>query len=330
MTALDFYRLLTQLGVLEHSEIAWPNHRMWLSVPGPRYMTAPAPFESSKGYNDHGHSPSRTRPDHLVTLAASINPSSQTSSNTATFSGSSLSAYNAWAPYGGFSVPATQWSNCIYTQEPRWEPQNPYRMDAGMEFFVDDTVWRQRGARASREDVPMPDYVSMTSSSSRPLSSLTGFSFEHSNQPSITACLDEDQYNELIQSLTPTKAAPIGTRAPSNTPSAVMLPPSISAAVTARSAAYTRSRRASQRSSRAVSGFSLMSLTSDKDGKKDSEKDGNKVSERVLRKNGSKEVLMESQTERQKEGQKEIQEEVPKEAQQDPLEETQKEIQKGV
>jgi len=187
-----------------------------------------------------------------------------------------------------------------------------------MDTFVDDTAWCQRGARPSREDVPMPDYVSVSSSSSRPLSGLTGFSFEHSKQPSITARLDDDQYNDLIQSLTPTKAAPaVGTRAPSNSPSVIMPPPKRLAPAEARSARYTRSRRTSaltdgsQPSTREVSGASLMSLTSDNNGKKESEKDRNKESKKEPKRKASKEVLKETQKEIQ-ESQKEVQKKTEK------------------
>lgn len=246
-----------------------------------------APYGNAKGYDDHGHSPSKTGRLEVRAPVMTADPSSLSSSNTATFSGGSLSAYNAWAPHRGFPIPATQWNR--HPQGPQWEPQDIYIVEAGMDTMVDDIAWRQRGARPSREDVAMPDYAS-TSSSSRPLSSMTGFSFEHSNQPSITACLDDDQYNDLIQSLTPTKAAPgAGTRAPSNTPSEAMPPPKLSAAATARSARYARSRRtsalaySSQSSIREVSGSS-MSLGSEKGPRKECRKQAcRKVSREVLK-----------------------------------------------
>ncbi|KAI2733545.1 hypothetical protein CBS147332_560 [Penicillium roqueforti] len=192
------------------------------------------------------------------------NASRQSSSNAATYSGSTASTYNAWTPHRGFPIPSTQWNG--YPQEPRWEPQETYIVEPVIDAFVDDTAWRQRGARSSREDIPMPDYTSTGSNSSRAISSMTGMSYEHSKQPSINSCLDDEQYNELIEALTPTKAPPMGTRAPSNTPSAVAAATSASkpsAAAEARSASYkTRSRRASalreisQSSTRDVSGSS--------------------------------------------------------------------------
>ncbi|CAG8074139.1 unnamed protein product [Penicillium salamii] len=260
------------LNVLENAEIAWPNPKLWLPVPtAPRYTPATASYGSAKEYDDHGHSP--VRPGRLEkAVVMPVNPSSQSSSDTTTFSGGSLSAYNAWAPHGGFPIPVTQWNE--YPQGPRWEPQDTHFAEAGMESIFEDIAWRQRGARSSREDIAMPDYSS-NASSSRPLSTLTGYSYEHSNPSipdyltdrhnrSINVHLDDDQhYNELIQSLTPTKAAPsLGTCAPSNTPSESMPPPKLSAAALARSARYTRSRRtsiladSSQSSTREVSGSS--------------------------------------------------------------------------
>ncbi|CAG7949062.1 unnamed protein product [Penicillium olsonii] len=267
------------LNVLENAEIAWPNPKLWLPVSStPRYATATAPYGSAKECDDHGHSPVRPgRPEQAIGMA--VNPSSQSSSDTATFSGSSLSAYNVWAPHRGFPIPVPQWNE--YPQGPRWEPQDSHFVEAGMDPTFEDIAWRQRGARSSGEDVAMPDYSS-ASSSSRPLSSLTSFSFEHSNPSipdylvdrsnrSIAVHLDDDhRYNELIQSLTPTKAAPvIGSRTPSNTPSESMPPPKLSSAALARSARYTRSHRAlvltdsSQPSTREVSGSS-QSLASEK------------------------------------------------------------------
>ncbi|KAJ5807547.1 hypothetical protein N7447_011003 [Penicillium robsamsonii] len=254
------------LDVLEFSDIAWPNPNMWLSMPnGSRYGSA-ARYGTSKVVGDgaHGHSPSKPdRPEHRI--AATANTSSQSSSNAATYSGSTPSTYNAWTPHRGFPIPSTQWNS--YPQEPRWESQDTYIVEPSMDAFIDDTAWRQRGARSSREDVPMPDYASTVSTtSSRAISSVTGMSYEHSKQPSINSCLDDEQYNELIQALTPTKVPAVGTRAPSNTPSTAataMSAPKPSAASEARSVrCKSRSRRSSalkeisQPSTRDVSGSS--------------------------------------------------------------------------
>lgn len=69
-----------------------------------------------------------------------------------------------------------------------------------------------RGARSSREDIPMLDYssgssraISGNSSNSVPMSGISGMSFEHSKQPSMTAPMDEESYNLLIGSLAPSE-----------------------------------------------------------------------------------------------------------------------------
>jgi uncharacterized protein YlxP (DUF503 family) len=72
---------------------------------------------------------------------------------------------------------------------------------------------------------------------------MTGISYEHSKQPSIIAAMDDEQYSELIQSLTPTKLPTVGTRAPSNTPSATVSAGKPSAAAKARSEGYGRLTR---------------------------------------------------------------------------------------
>lgn len=229
-----------------------------------RYGSA-ARYSTSKVVGDgaHGHSPSKPgRPEHRITITA--NTSSQSSSNAATYSGSTSSTCNAWTPNRGFPIPSTQWNGY---SEPRWDLQDAFIVEPVVDAFVDDRAWRQRGARSSREDIPMPDYASTGSTSSRAISSsMTGMSYEHSKQPSINSCLEDEQYNDLIQSVTPTKAPPVGTRAPSNTPSTTTTAMSAakpSAAAEARSVGYkTRSRRASalreisQPSTRDVSGSS--------------------------------------------------------------------------
>lgn len=98
------------------------------------------------------------------------------------------------------------WSS--YALESKWDENDTL-------VTGESKAWQQRGARSSRDDVPMLDY---SSSSSRAISSVTGMSFEHSKHPSITTPLDDEQYNLILEALTPTKSLVTGTRAPSNTP----------------------------------------------------------------------------------------------------------------
>lgn len=225
--------------ILEFSNIAWPNPKMWLpSGNGPRYFPGNGYGNTKRPDDPHGHSPSKPN-------GTTVNSSSQSSSsNAATYNSSHHQPGNpssfAWTPHRGFPIPSTQWTD--YPRGPRWEGQDTYIVEPALEAFVDDTAWRQRGARPSREDVPMPDYAS-SSTSSRAISSMTGISYEHSKQPSIIAAMDDEQYSELIQSLTPTKLPTMGTRAPSNTPSATVPAGKPSAAAKARSEGYGRLTR---------------------------------------------------------------------------------------
>jgi len=96
---------------------------------------------------------------------------------------------------------------------------------------------------------------------------MTGISFEHNKQPSITAPPDDEQYNELIEAMSPTKPLCTGIFPPTNTPSS--LPTTVSkpsAAAKARTASYSQSgcrtsglKEVSQPGTRDVSGSSAKS-----------------------------------------------------------------------
>ncbi|KAJ5621993.1 hypothetical protein N7528_005225 [Penicillium herquei] len=224
------------LDILEYSNIAWPNASMWTRVvPMGTKLNSAGDFAARKADDTpHSHSPARPEPRLLPTA------SSQSS-------GSQGMLYNAWAANRAFPVPASQWQT--QPSEPRrWgfyqdRFLEPFVAEQSIDTLVNEEAWTHRGARSSREDVPMLDYSS--SSGSRAFSSMTGVSYEHSKQPSLEAPMDDEQYNALIQALTPTKPPTMGTRAPSNTPSAVPQKPKPSAAATARSKGYSRSARAS-------------------------------------------------------------------------------------
>lgn len=180
---------------------------MWSQVPrdGFRYNTAPESNAAMDSDDPHAHSPARLgrRPIGVVGNMPIVGQGTM---------------YNAWVSNRAFPVPASQW--------PRYGDRRLGCFDRFQEPFMDPTIdslvseessWNHRGARSSREDVPMPDYSS--SSSSRAISSMTGSSYDIINVRSM----DDEQYNELIQALTPTKPSAIGIRAPSNTPSAVLV-----------------------------------------------------------------------------------------------------------
>lgn len=101
---------------------------------------------------------------------------------------------------------------------------------------------QRRRARSTLDDVPMPDYIGGSSSaSSRAISNMTGISYEAQKAPSVTAPIDDEQYNQLIEAFSPSKKPNSGTHAPTNTPSSgPPIVPKPSAAAEARSASYSR------------------------------------------------------------------------------------------
>ncbi|PYH42196.1 uncharacterized protein BP01DRAFT_138889 [Aspergillus saccharolyticus JOP 1030-1] len=209
--------------ILEYSEIAWPNASMWTREPRLfKYNSGGATSNMKEPEDSHAHSPSRH--DVRQILATKSQTSNQ-------------SGCSSWS-YRNYQPQVTQWQG--QPGEPRWLPQEQLITDPFIDPCVLDPAARHRGARASWEDVPMPDYTS-NSSSSRAISSMTGISYEHSKHPSIVTPIDEESYTQLIEALSP---APLncGTYAPTNTPStALPMGAKLSAAVRARSESYSKS-----------------------------------------------------------------------------------------
>lgn len=187
---------------------------MWSPVPRAGFKSnTGSSLADSKDTNDvHGHSPVKT---------------------TSTNNQSSGAVYNAWATGRAFPVPVSQqmsqgphaWPQAYVDRwgaPPRYFGQEPCLEPS----FVNEAAWRQRGDRSSREDIPMPDYSS-SSASSRAISGTSGnsgLSYE------AAVNMEDEQYNILIQAMTPTKAP--GVRAPSNTPSAKAPEPQVTTSPT--------------------------------------------------------------------------------------------------
>ncbi|RAL08661.1 uncharacterized protein BO97DRAFT_460194 [Aspergillus homomorphus CBS 101889] len=210
--------------ILEYSEIAWPNASMWTREPRLfKYNSRGAISDTKEPEDSHTHSPSRHDIRHM--LATKSQASNQ-------------SGCSSWS-YRNYQRQVPQWQGQY--SESRWLPQEHFIPDPFVDPYVLDPTARHRGARASWEDVPMPDYVS-NSSSSRAISSMTGISYEHSKHPSIVTPIDEESYNQLIEVLSPPKPLNCGTYAPTNTPStALPMGIKLSAAARARSASYSKS-----------------------------------------------------------------------------------------
>ncbi|GAE00134.1 hypothetical protein AOR_1_1022074 [Paecilomyces variotii No. 5] len=239
------------LHVLEQSNIAWPNPGMWCQ--GPRNMFkyhSESVFSDTKDIEDaHAHSPARHETRTSGT-GSSIN--------------SSAAMYSTW-PYRLFPPPTTQWQGGL--RDSRWASNDLPMPDPFMEPYMTHRSSR-RAARSTLEDVPMPDYVGSSSTSSRAISNMTGVSFEHSKHPSISASADDETYGPLIDAFGPSKPRSSGTFAPTNTPASI--PPMASrpsAAAEARSASYSTKngsrtsvlKEVSQPGTRDVSGSSTRS-----------------------------------------------------------------------
>lgn len=238
------------LDILEYSKIAWPNAGMWYQPPHHLYKCQSGNTHVSYKDDEDAHAHSPTRHDAS--------------------SGSTLNNHNAvpcpaW-PYRLFPPPPIQWqaSLPLERQASKWA-QNPPAQDPFVDPFKDYN--QRRRARSTLEDVPMPDYVGSSSASSRAISNMTGISYEAQRTPSVSAPIDDEQYNQLIEAFSPSKKPSSGTHPPTNTPASV--PPIVSkpsAAAEARTASYSRGssrpkvlKEISQPGTRDPSGSSVIS-----------------------------------------------------------------------
>ncbi|KAI1914840.1 hypothetical protein LOZ61_001977 [Ophidiomyces ophidiicola] len=180
------------LNILEHSNIAWPNAGMWLQGPRPLLQYSFG-YEKALSKNDDAHSHSPSRPEARFNLG-NIGP------------GPGL------LPCRIQPTASTQWQNNPWSEgDPAWLVSQPPVMDP----FV-DPYRNLKQHRSTLDDVSMPDYPNSSTNSSRAIS--TNMSFGKSNQePTAPASIDDEQYNQLIEALSP-KRAGNGTCAPANTP----------------------------------------------------------------------------------------------------------------
>lgn len=208
-------------GVLEFSQIAWPNAKMWAHAQAQAVHTASVSsmrYELKNDEDAHAHSPNRrngSRGTGRVNPAVSTTPQWQTK---------------------GMDPTTLHWSSSIRPN-----------LDSMADPFVDlnylpESSRQARGAQtSSTDDIAMPDYRSQSNSdSSRAISHMTGISYEQKAQ-SIAGEVDDAAIAELVEALSPLKGNQ-GTQAPSNTPSGDQPLPIVSrpsAAAEARSASYS-------------------------------------------------------------------------------------------
>ncbi|KAJ5890604.1 uncharacterized protein N7473_006832 [Penicillium subrubescens] len=161
--------------ILEFSQIAWPNPSMWgQDIPRPLYNGVQGSLDPKEPDDIHAHSPRKRETCAPMTSMALVASTGQFSTTQAP-----IVSNNAWAAGRAFPLPTSQWHAQSQAQNPRWTgQQGRYQeafIDPSVDPFINDPTWRHRGARSSRDDVPMPDY---SSNSSRAISSMTEMSYE--------------------------------------------------------------------------------------------------------------------------------------------------------
>lgn len=172
---------------------------MWAHAPQLFQYNSGNAFSDLKGPEDvHTHSP--TRHESREAASASV-----------------PALYNTWA-YKSLAMRPTPWPN---NHPDPWANTEYLGTNPFTDAFMLPEPDPHRGARSYRDDISMPDYKSSTSasSSSRAISSMTGISYEHSKQPSVTGILRDDQYGQVFRSFEPPKepVSAVPAQAPAST-----------------------------------------------------------------------------------------------------------------
>jgi hypothetical protein len=232
------------IDILECSNIAWPNAGMWFQPISNIFK-----YHSGSCFNDrheaddvHAHSP--TRHEGRSTRAGGNHPP----------------PCSTW-PYKLFPHPPAYCPSG--PRDLRWDTQDLTTHEPPTEPYVG-----RRRARSTLEDLPMPDYVTSSSTSSRAISNMTGISYEHSKQPSINILNDDEACSQFIDTHSPTKILSTAAFASTNTLSSMpTMGSKPSAAAKARSASYSKNgqltsalKEISQPTSRDISGSSAKSI----------------------------------------------------------------------
>ncbi|KAL1958853.1 hypothetical protein VTO42DRAFT_3690 [Malbranchea cinnamomea] len=206
------------LHILEQSNIAWPNHGMWQQGLHPFVKYSVGPYHVAKDDEAHSHSPTRHDSQKLARHDVLVGQSS------------------TWQ-YRLYPTPSMPWQPAPWPErDARWGPVpptsdpfvEPFKAPVPVSMPMPMPVPSRRN-RSTLDDVSMPDYVASTSSSSRAISSGTGSSLGQNKEPTLPAALNDEQYNQLIEALSPKKLQS-GTCAPANTPTSHQPRPTKSAA----------------------------------------------------------------------------------------------------
>ncbi|QSS61994.1 hypothetical protein I7I51_04171 [Histoplasma capsulatum] len=187
--------------ILEGSNLAWPNPGMWHQASRPVFKyNLGVDYGSIREQEDaHSHSPTRLEPRGIG------------------FSDTGRSSQFTTWHHRLYPTPQTSWARpALPERDSRW-PLQPVVQDPFVDTFREPGFSRR--SRSTLDDVPMPDYAGSSSNGSRAISNMTGVSFgQHSKQPSVSVPINDEQYNQLIEALSPGKLTS-GTYAPTNTPS---------------------------------------------------------------------------------------------------------------
>jgi hypothetical protein len=256
--------------VLENCGIAWPNPTMWSQLPTNmfrhqlNYGGGYGAFGDHKDHLDDLHTHSPTRHDSTRLEAARIND----------HGGGHHDLYSGVPPWAQKSFvpappqpppPMMNWANIYGDSRLNLQPSNFGGMYnngfTGLDPFVDPPMaHRVNQTQRSLDDISMPDAGPM-SVSSRAMSSVNGMSYDHSQQASLAASRDDDNY-QFIELTSPSKAHQASSAAQNSIPS---MPPVSrpSAAAQARSESYSKATskvpHVESKDPRQVSGSSVRS-----------------------------------------------------------------------
>lgn len=241
---------------------------MWSQLPTNlfRHQRSYGGFDDHKDHLDDLHTHSPTRHDSTRLEATGIN-------NNGGGHHDLYSSAPPWAPKPFVPAPQAQqapppvmnWANIYGDNRLNLQPSNFGGMFNtgfnGLDPFVDPPMaHRINPTQRSLDDISMPDAGPM-SVSSRAMSSINGMSYEHSQQASLSASRDSDNYH-FIELTSPAKAQQASSAAQNSVPS---MPPVSrpSAAAQARSESYSKATskvpHTESKDPRQVSGSSVRS-----------------------------------------------------------------------
>ncbi|KIW35205.1 uncharacterized protein PV07_01915 [Cladophialophora immunda] len=211
--------------VLEYSRIAWPNLKMFTSLP--RNPPRPAPIGSRvpgiSGHEAHSHSPQRLPPIASRSKRLSTNENYQELFDTQSYSELQPDPISKVPNVGALKSqsPGRQVPLKLVAQD-----DDPFASSHQIPTAIQQ--WRLQ-LRSSSHDISMPDYTSSKTDRSVVNTEMSGVSIPRAN---FLRHMNEANPEEILQALSPSRqeelfkalsashspATDIGTRPPTNTP----------------------------------------------------------------------------------------------------------------